>query len=245
MIIRTTAIPLVCRPYSSTSQVVHWLTRSQGMLTTLLKGALRPKSPFLGEYELFGTSELLYYRKRTGTLHVGKECALLLPRKAFRTDWRAMQAASYLSVLFSKTTPDEAPQPGHFERYEELLDFAVQYGSVPAFLLWAELKFCDHLGHRPNLSACTLCASDSAPRFSAASGGVVCRDCARKKELPTLECPPDVRAILRSWQRAERPGPVVKTRLTEKQNNLLDAILGAFIERQFGIPPMHRRAVLG
>ena len=59
MIIRATAIPLAVYPYSSTSRIVHWLTRQQGKISTLLKGALRPRSPFIGEYELFSTSELL------------------------------------------------------------------------------------------------------------------------------------------------------------------------------------------
>jgi DNA repair protein RecO (recombination protein O) len=244
MIVRTTAIPLVCRPYSNTSRIVHWLTRSQGKVATLLKGALRSKSLFLGEYELFGTSELLYYRKRVGTLHVGRECALLHPRSAFRSDWRAMQAASYLSTLFSRTVPDEAPQPGLFELYEGMLDMAEQIGSSPAFLIWAELQFCDRMGHRPSLDRCIVCSSDKALRFSAASGGTVCSPCAKKLELPTLECPPDALAILRSWQRAGHPGTVVKTRLSERQKKLLDAILGTFIEKQFGIPPMHRTAVV-
>ena len=64
MIARTTAIPLACYPYSSSSRIVHWLTRHHGKVSTLLKGALRPKSPFLGEYDLFSTSELLYFQKQ-------------------------------------------------------------------------------------------------------------------------------------------------------------------------------------
>ena len=106
MIVRAIGIPLACHPYSSTSRIVHWLTRHHGKVSTLLKGALRPKSPFLGEYELFSTSELLYFHKRPHALHAAKECSMLHAHERFRTDWRAMQTASYLSTLFSKTTPD-------------------------------------------------------------------------------------------------------------------------------------------
>lgn len=243
MIIRATAIPLACHPYSSTSRVVHWLTRRHGKVSTLLKGALRPKSPFLGEYELFGTSELLYYRKRPGTLHVGKECALLQPRTAFRNNWRAMQAASYLSALFQKTTPDEAPQPGLFELYEALLDLAALHGDTLPFLLWAELRFCDFHGHRPNLEGCTLCGNEQAWWFSASAGGTVCTDCVRDRELPRQECPPDAHAILRSWQRAEHPGTVVKTRLSAKQKTVLNRLMAAFTTTQFDLPLEHRDAV--
>lgn len=242
MIVKATAIPLAIHPYSSTSRVVHWLTRRHGKISTLLKGALRPKSPFLGEYELFGTSELLYYQKRIGTLHTGKECALLHPRTTFRTDWRAMQTASYLSALFNRTTPEESPHPGLFELFENLLDLAEEYGNAPPFLFWAELRFCNHHGHAPNLGNCTICSSAKGLRFCATSGGVVCTDCSGSLESPTMECPPDVLAMLRKWQQADQPRAVVNTRLSAKQKNQLNTILGTFMQHQFNLPPEYRNA---
>lgn len=240
MIIRATAIPLAIYPYSSTSRIVHWLTRHHGKVSTLLKGALRPKSPFLGEYELFGTSELLYFARRPHSLHTAKECALLHPRKTFRTDWRAMQSASCLSALFNLTTPDEAPQPGHFELLEELLDHAEEFGRFPQFLYWAELRFADHQGHAPNLGTCTLCSAPETPLFSAAAGGVVCAACAEKSKLPVFDCPPDVLAILRAWQKTELPQRAVNTGITNRQQFQLSAISAAFMQHHFNFSPVHR-----
>jgi len=244
VIIKATAIPLAYYPYSSTSRIVHWLTRHHGKVSTLLKGALRPKSPFLGEYELFGTSELLYFQKRTGTLHSGKECALFHPRAAFRTDWRAMQTASYLSALFNKTTPDEAPHPDLFELFEELLDLAEEYGKTPQFLFWAELQFCNHHGHAPNLGNCVLCSSVKELRFCVPQGGVVCAECSKAQKLPTLGSPPDVLAILRAWQQAGHPRAVVETQLSAPQKNRLNAIVGAFMHHHFNLSPEPRNAAV-
>ncbi|MEN7973120.1 MAG: DNA repair protein RecO [Verrucomicrobiota bacterium] len=244
MIVRDTAIPLAVYPYSSTSRIVHWLTRHHGKISTLLKSALRPKSPFLGEYELFGTSELLYFPKRVGTLHTAKECALLHPRTIFRTDWRAMQTASCLCALFNKTTPEEAPLPGLFDLYEELLDLTEEYGRSPQFLPWAELRFCNQQGHAPNLENCILCSSGKNLRFCSSQGGVVCADCATTQELPTHESPPDVLAILRNWQQADHPRAVVKTRLSAKQERRLNAILGTFMHHHFNLPLESRNAAL-
>lgn len=244
MIVRATAIPLASFPYSSTSRIVHWLTRHQGKVSTLLKGALRAKSPFLGEYDLFNTSELLYFEKRVNTLHVGKECAILHRRDIFRTDWRAMQTASYCSALIAKTTPEEAPQPELFDLYEELLDLAEAYGRDSRFLIWAELRFSNHHGHAPSLDDCVLCGSEKALRFCASQGGVVCEVCSKKRKLPILECPPDVLAVLRAWQRAEHPAPVIKTALSGRQLTALHAIMGTFILYQFDLPPEHRNAAL-
>lgn len=244
MIERATAIPLACFPYSSTSRVVHWLTRHHGKISTLLKGALRPKSPFLGEYDLFSTSELLYFAQRTHSLHTGKECAMLHRREAFRTDWRAMQTASYLSALFDKTTPEEAPCPELFELYEELLDLAEEYGRCPQFIVWAELRFCDRHGHAPNLDHCVLCEAKTDLRFCASQGGVVCASCSRSRKLPILECPPDVLSILRTWQHAIHPGQAVKTQLITRQSNALNAIMGTFMIYQFNLPQEHRLATI-
>lgn len=244
MIVRAIGIPLACHPYSSTSRIVHWLTRHHGKVSTLLKGALRPKSPFLGEYELFGTSELLYFCQRPNSLHTAKECAMLQSRGTFRTDWRAMQAASYLAALFDKTTPDESPHPGLFELFEELLDFAERHGSQPQFLFWAELKFCAYHGHAPNLGSCTICQAPDTPFFAAASGGVVCARCAKAERLPVLGNPPDVLAILRAWQNAAIPQAAVNTAISANQKTALDAIAAAFMFHHFDLPIELRHAAI-
>ncbi|MBN2162259.1 MAG: DNA repair protein RecO [Pontiellaceae bacterium] len=237
MIIRATAIPLACYPYSSTSQIVHWLTRYQGKVSTVLKGAMRPRSPFLGEYDLFSTSELLYFEKRTHTLHAGKECAMLHRRDRFRSDWRAMQAASYLTALINRTTPEEAPHPELFVLFDELLDLAEEYGRHTNFVPWAELQFSRHHGHTPHLADCVLCGSIKELRFCASQGGTVCAVCSRKHKLPMIDCAPDVIAMLQTWLRADHPAGPVKTQLTPRQSLALNAVMSTFMMYQFSLPP--------
>lgn len=244
MIVRTTAIPLSSYPYSSTSRIVHWLTRTHGKISTLLKGAQRPKSPFLGEYDLFNTSELLYFEKRTNTLHTGKECALLHRRPAFNTDWRAMQTASYLTALFNKTIPEEAPCPEQFELYEELLDLAEKYGRCVQFILWAELFFSTRQGHAPHLTTCVQCGAAEPSRFCASNGGIVCTSCAKEHQLTTLECPPDILAVLRAWRNTEHPASAIKTQLTNKQLTALHSMMSAFMLYQFNMPTHLRTKAL-
>ena len=243
MIVRAHAIPLAIYPYSSTSRIVHWLTRYHGKISTLLRGAMRLKSPFLGEHDLFCTSELLYFEKRSHTLYAAKECAMLHRRDTFRTNWRAMQTASYLAALVNKTTPDEAPHPELFELFEALLDLAEDYGERPQFLIWAELNFCAHHGHSPHLDRCVLCGAHQELRFCASHGGLVCARCSQREKLPILKCPPDVLAILRAWSKAEHPSAVCKTHLNEKQLAALNAILSTFMLYHFGLPQEHRNCI--
>jgi DNA repair protein RecO (recombination protein O) len=214
LIVRATAIPLAYYPYSSTSRIVHWLTRHHGKISTLLKGALRPKSPFLGEYELYATSELLYFAKQPHSLYSGKECAMLQPRNTFRNDWRAMQSASYISALFNYTTPDEAPQPGLFELYEELLDGAAEHGNQASYTFWAEQRFCAYHGHAPNLNNCIRCSASEPLAFSAEAGGVICLKCIKAEKLPYLECPQDLLAILKALKKTAQPQVAEKFKLS-------------------------------
>ena len=49
--IKTDAICLGIHPWSKTSHVTSWLTPS-GRVATVVKGAVPPKSAFLGQYDL-------------------------------------------------------------------------------------------------------------------------------------------------------------------------------------------------
>lgn len=244
MVVRATAIPLACFPFSNSSRVVHWLTRHHGKISTLLKGAMRSKSPFLGEYDLFCTSELLYFEKRINTLHTGKECAMLHRRDAFRSDWRAMQTASYLTALFDRTTPEETPQPGLFALYEELLDHAEVHGHHPEYLVWAELRFCAFHGHAPTLDACVHCSATKALRFCASQGGVVCTECSRARKHPILECPSALLAGLQAWQKADHPEDALRVTVDRGHAEALHAIMSAFMMYQFGVPVELRDAAV-
>ena len=108
-ILKTTAIALRIAPYSNTSRIVVWLTEEGERLATIIKGALRPKSLFIGEYDLFNTSEVLYYQRREDGLRIVRECSLLQDRPRFRTDWRA-----YASRQRWFRTPNDAFMAGNF-----------------------------------------------------------------------------------------------------------------------------------
>ena len=242
--IKTIAIPFAFFPYSSTSRIVHWQTRHHGKLATLLKGALRPKSHFLGEYELFSTTELLYLPRPGRTLHLAQECSMLHTRNGFRTQWRAMQTASALSALFDRNLPEEAPDLTLFEFYEELLDLAETYGNSPQFFFWAELQVCSHLGHAPHFEHCIFCQTPKPNLFCISSGGSVCSDCAQLNQLQTIPLSPDIRAMLQVWQKHTRPQTALKTRLTSTQHQQILHLLGAFLQEHLNLPEKIHQACI-
>lgn len=102
--IRAEAVCLAIHPWSRTSHVVVWLTPN-GRLTTLVKGAVRPKSAFLGQYDLNYTCDILYYARARGDVHILRECAPDERRDALRRNFRALALADYFRRLASDLTP--------------------------------------------------------------------------------------------------------------------------------------------
>lgn len=102
--IRTEAVCLAIRPWSRTSHVVTWLT-ADGRVTTLVKGAVRPKSAFLGQYDLNYTCDIVYYARARADLHALRECVPAERRDALRDDFRALALADYFRRLVHELAP--------------------------------------------------------------------------------------------------------------------------------------------
>ncbi len=234
MIEKTPAIVLRFYPFSDTSRVVAWLTPSAGRIATMVKGSQRPKSFFLGQYDLFYTCELVYYaRERTG-MHIARECAPLKTRDRFRTDWRACAAASYLSDLLFRVSPPDAPHANLFGLLDEGLDHLANEGGTAAYVYWFELKLLEALGLAPRLRHCLDCRRELPPgarplRFSYARGGILCPQCVREDIEHSVGISPDTLAMLTAWQRARTPHAAFRTLGTPRQIGDIERLLGLFL----------------
>jgi DNA repair protein RecO (recombination protein O) len=246
MIAKTHGIVLRTYPYSETSRIVVWLSRDAGRITTMIKGAMRPKNPALGQFDLYYTCELLYYAKESRELHILRECCPLTLRERFRTDWRACAAASYVAGLIQRICPPHAVQPGLYSFFEGLLDTLHAEGGQPALLYWAELKVLHRLGHAPRLDRCLAC---KRPRetlrapvdFVVDRGGYLCRECAASG--PRHEARPvglDILATLEAWQRFPSARVAAVTRYTNDQDRAIRALLGEFLAHHLDLSPKSR-----
>ena len=102
--IKTEAICLDIRPWSRTSHVVSWLT-PMGKVSTVVKGAVRAKSQFLGQYDLNYTCDILYYARAKGELHALREAVPLEMREKLREDYRKLALAGYMRRLVAELAP--------------------------------------------------------------------------------------------------------------------------------------------
>lgn len=270
MILKTTALVLRFYPFSNTSRIVSWMTPDQGRLVTMIKGSQRPRSQFLGQYDLFYTCELLFYRRERGGLHIARECAPLKMRPRLRRDWKAAAAASYISGLVSQAVPPEAPHEGVFALLDGALDELESSGAGLPFLFWFELRLLDQLGLSPRLRRCAACGNALASEphrtaFAVARGGLLCPACTgdsqpggaapSRRFLRDESVPPparhprgrvraDVVSMLAAWQQARSPQGPLSTQCTPQQLSAVETVLGGFLAYHLDFQPIGRRAAL-
>ncbi|MFC1498964.1 DNA repair protein RecO [Verrucomicrobiota bacterium] len=251
MIDKTNALVLRIAPFSRTSHIVTWLTSDYGKLATIVKGARRPKSAFLGQYDLFYTCELLFYTRERNGLHIIRECSPFKTRSSFRKNWQAAFLASYVCDLVSRVSPEGHNQPELYRLADQSLDFLCHRAATFQFMLWFELKFMEILGFAPQFSKCLIChidlsAPDSgSPLFSYVGGGFLCANCARKRHLESHHISADLVAMLRSWQNAKTPRRAQNTKCNHKHIIELKQLLGMFLNYHLDFLPSSRRIVSG
>jgi len=249
MIEKTSAIVLRYYPYSNTSRFVSWLTPHAGRIMTLIKGSQRPKSGYIGQYDLFYTCEIIYYtRERTG-VHIARECCPLKTRPRLRTDWKAAAAASYMTDLVSRVSPPEAPHGDLFEILDAGLDHLAEQGATAPFVFWFELKLLQALGLAPRLQHCLNCGKELLPgqrrsMFSYARGGILCAACGRAARDNALPITPDVVAMMTAWQRARSSQAAISTHCTTRQLNEVEKLLGQFLLYHLDTPLISRPIAL-
>jgi len=153
------AIGLVLRTYPLTesSLIVHWLTREQGRIATVAKGAKRAKSAFRGKLDLFFAAEFMFTRSRRSELHTLKELRVVDTHPRLREELSLVRRAAYGSALIEQATEPDSPMPELFELFSGFLN-AVPGALSPVPVLAFEVKLLDLLGLAPDVKAEELSA---------------------------------------------------------------------------------------
>ena len=219
---KTEAICLRIHPWSQTSHVVQWLAPFGG-LSTVVKGAVRPKSAFLGQYDLNYKCDIVYYLRARNELHALRECAPVRTRDALRGCLPALLAADHFRSLAGELAPSGEEAREWFELLDNSLDalasIAAQGPETDRAALAAELVAFE-------LSALQL--SGLYPDIEAESGVFALRG---ERKIPISE---GVTRCLRD-PRAEKNIQI-----------LLDAarVIGVFYDFHLDCPLNGRRAVV-
>lgn len=249
MLEKTQAIALRIVPYSRTSLIVHWLSFDHGRVSTLAKGATRPRSDFLGQIDLFYTCEIVYYCHPNSTLHILRECATETDRAGLRGHWHACAAASYLCDLTWRIVQPSHAQKDVFELLSNVLDFMALNEPAHTLLFWFELQLLQGSGLAPQLGQCPVCGQDTSETagdvwFSLVRGGILCHRCKTGDDPHPIAVAPDTVKIMRAWQEARSPQAALRVRCTQAQKTAIAPVLASFLAYHVDIAPASRTIAL-
>jgi DNA repair protein RecO (recombination protein O) len=131
---------------SDTSLIVHWSTPEHGLLKTVARGALQPKSAFAGRLDLFVSAEIRWTVSRKTDLHTLAEVQWQNPRLGLRQSYDRVLAATYLVKLVEMLVEPEAAVPEIHELLIKALDYLEGKEPSLALIERFELRLAEDLG---------------------------------------------------------------------------------------------------
>src|SRR5258708_3275288 len=155
---RARGLALRIHPLTETSLIVQWLTAEAGRLSTVARGARRPKSPFRGKLDLFYQADISFGRSRRSDLHTLREVSLINTHAALRRDITYLRQASYCAALIQQTTETETPLGPVYELMASFLELLPRRPAQPESVLAFEFKLLAQLGLKPDFDKSGLTA---------------------------------------------------------------------------------------
>jgi DNA repair protein RecO (recombination protein O) len=147
---RTQGLILRTRPLTESSPIVNWLSPDRGRISTVAKGARRPKSTFRGKLDLFFEGEFSYSRSRRSELHNLKEVRLYKTHAGLRRDMDKLQQVVYAAALIERTTETETPIAEVYDLMTLFVEYVDDHPWRAESVIWFELKLLATLGHQPD-----------------------------------------------------------------------------------------------
>ncbi len=248
---REPAICLRTVDYSETSQVVHFLTRDEGIVHLMAKGTKRPKSKAGGAIDLTSEGELVFISKAIGAMGTLVEFTESVSHLGLRKDRAKLFGAMFMLELVSATVLEGDPHPDLFALIHNGLARLDEEDSnamaVTAYFQWRLLR---HVGLSIRIDQCVSCDGDlgagqsaraGEAYFNSSLGGLICRDCeasvADKKRIS-----PETLAGLDALLAAESGRPA---NLTETQARGVNRLLSYHIQQHIGKPLHMPRHITG
>lgn len=174
------------RDFDEADKVAVILTRAEGKIQAVAKGARRPRNRFAAAMQLFTHLQAQLYRGRS--LDTLSQTEIVESFRHLREDLVRMAYATYACEVMDAMVPERQRFESPYLLLLTSLHLFNELDMAPEPILRAyELKLLSMLGFRPSLEACVSCgakaiANGGPVRFSPAQGGVLCPTCAAEGE---------------------------------------------------------------
>ena len=172
-------------PYHETSKIINVLTKEDGLIGIVAKGAMRPKCPYMGL-----TSKLTYgyfhinYRDNLSSLI---EVDLINSFKNIKKDLIKMSYSIYLTDLVNQVYKHEQNKEIYSNYIASLIK--INEGFDPLVITnILELKMLDYLGIRPCIDKCVNCHNTSdIVTISSYRGGYLCKNWLNNEKIVNIK----------------------------------------------------------
>ena len=172
-------------PYHETSKIINVLTKADGIIGIVARGAMRPKNPYMGL-----TNKLTYgyfyinYRDNLSSLI---EVDLINNFKNIKKDLLKMSYSIYLTDLVNQVYKHEQNKEIYSNYVASLIK--INEGFDPLVITnILELKMLDYLGIRPCIDKCVNCYNTSdIVTISSYRGGYLCKNCLNNEKIVNIK----------------------------------------------------------
>lgn len=180
----TPAILLRRLDYGDYDVIITFFTLKSGKMTLIAKSAKKSTKRFAGILELFSILELVASTGRGKGLPVLQEAVLKQPFSEIRADFKKTAYASYWAELIYNWLEDNYQQVDLYSLFEHVLSELDSGQTTGAALnILFQMRFLNLSGHRPHLTACSLCHKEleniqqTKIILDLKGGGILCGSC--------------------------------------------------------------------
>lgn len=231
MLYRVEGIVIRSIDYGEGNKIVTLLTKTNGKVGVLIRGAKKVKSRHTSLAQPFTYGEFVYFKGNgLATLNSGE---ILESHHVLREQLDMAAYASYAAELTDRSVQDDEATGFHFEQLKACLS-ALQEGKDAQIVIHLyEMRILDLSGYAPELEECVNCGNRLGPfRLSAQAGGILCQRCTSRDSW-AIGLSDGVLKLLRLFRRLDmrRLGkielrPETKAELKQCMRRLMDTHLG-------------------
>src|SRR5918999_471829 len=190
----TPAIVLRAWPFGESDKIVCFLTRENGKVTGIAKGAKRSRRRFVNSLEPFSLVNLRFQDRAHSNLAFILASDLSLGFKHLLASLEKIAFASYLVEITDGLIGEREESRFVFQHLKDGLVHLEEKPPSLMFLTSFELKLLRLAGYQPLLDRCRRCSNGRDQfavrwHFSLRDGGLLCHSCSasRREILPVSE----------------------------------------------------------
>jgi DNA repair protein RecO (recombination protein O) len=180
------AIVIRARDFDEADKILVLLTREEGKVQAVARGARRPRSRYSAAGQLFTQVKAgLFHGRQLDTL---SQVEIVESFRNLREDLVRMAYGSYVCELMDEMVKEKQRLESTYLLLLTTLHLlnALEFEPEPILRSY-ELKLLSMLGFRPSFETCVVCGNDPGPapfvRFVPALGGVICPTCPSEGEV--------------------------------------------------------------